>query len=216
VGLSHNGLWLLVRTWFQDLFHPPRGVLFTFPSRYSFTIGRSWYLALESGLPSFPHGFTCRVVLRIPAEPITFSLYGILTLFDRPFQNVRVWLWVVLLVLQPHPVCKQGGLGCSRFARHYYGNLILISFRRATEMFQFTRFPPSLPMCSAGGLQISLWRGCPIRILRAHRLHAAPPERFAGLRVLHRPRAPRHPPRTLCSLFLFVVFLCFSFALRQN
>jgi hypothetical protein len=77
----------------------------------------------------------------------------------------------------------------------------LISSRRATEMFQFTRFPPSLPIYSAGGLQTSLWRGCPIRILRAHRSHAAPPERFAGLRVLLRPSAPRHPPRTLASLF---------------
>jgi hypothetical protein len=77
----------------------------------------------------------------------------------------------------------------------------LILPRRATEMFQFTRCPPSLPMCSAGGLQTSLWRGCPIRILRAQRLYAAPPERFAGLRVLLRPFAPRHPPRPLCSLF---------------
>src|SRR5947209_11125052 len=84
---------------------------------------------------------------------------------------------------------------------------MLISCRRATEMFQFTRCPPSLPMCSAGGVQTSLWTGCPIRNLRAHRLHAAPPERFAGLRVLHRPSVPRHPPRTLCSLFLFVVYL---------
>ena len=82
------------------------------------------------------------MVLRIPAGLTTVSLYGIVTLSDRPFQNVRVWLWVVLLVLQPHPVCKQGGLGCSRFARHYYGNLILISFRRATEMFQFAHDPP--------------------------------------------------------------------------
>src|SRR5438876_9150686 len=77
----------------------------------------------------------------------------------------------------------------------------LISSRRATEMFQFTHCPPSLPMCSAGGLQTSLWRGCPIGNLRAHRLHAAPPERFAGLRVLLRPSAPRHPPCPLCSLF---------------
>src|SRR5437763_15841457 len=60
-------------------------------------------------------------------------------------------------------------------------------------------------MCSPAGLQTSLWRGCPIRILRAHRLYAAPPERFAGLRVLLRPRAPRHSPRTLCSLFFFRV-----------
>ena len=30
----------LVGTWFQVLFHSPPGVLFTFPSRYLFTIGR--------------------------------------------------------------------------------------------------------------------------------------------------------------------------------
>ncbi len=61
-------------------------------------------------------------------------------------------------------------------------------------------------MCSTGGIQTSLWMGCPIGILRAHRLDAAPPERFAGLRVLHRPSAPRHPPRTLCSLLFYVLF----------
>ena len=80
------------------------------------------------------------------------------------------------------------------------GESRLISSRRATEMFQFAHCPPSLPMCSAGGLQTSLWRGCPIRNLRAQCSHAAPPERFAGLRVLLRSSAPRHPPRTLCSL----------------
>ena len=34
-----SDLWLLVSPRFQGLFHPPRGVLFTFPSRYWFTIG---------------------------------------------------------------------------------------------------------------------------------------------------------------------------------
>ena len=61
------GLRLLVGTRFQGLFHSPLGVLFTFPSRYWFTIGRQGYLALESGLPSFPRDFTCPVVLRDPA-----------------------------------------------------------------------------------------------------------------------------------------------------
>src|SRR5664280_3857516 len=46
---------LLVGTRFQVLFHSPSGVLFTFPSRYSFTIGRQEYLALDGGPPSFPH-----------------------------------------------------------------------------------------------------------------------------------------------------------------
>ena len=85
----------------------------------------------------------------------------------------------------------------------------LISLRRATEMFQFTHVPPSPPMCSVGGLQTSLWRSCLIRNLGVLRLYAAPPERFAGLRVLLRSCAPRHPPRTLCSLFsTLLAFLC--------
>jgi hypothetical protein len=134
-----------------------------------------------------------------PVPPTT--RYGALTLSRRAFQHLRVVGRTFTLVLQPQSFRRTTGLGSSRFARHYYGNLMLISSRRATEMFQFTHCPPSLPMCSAGGRQTSLWRGCPIRNLRAHRLHAAPPERFAGLRVLLRPSAPRHPPRTLCSLF---------------
>ena len=72
-------------------------------------------------------------------------------------------------------------------------------------------------MCSAGSLQTSLWRSCLIRTLGVHRLHAAPPKRFAGLRVLHRGCAPRHPPRTLCSLMRWLLLdlfsLCGDFAL---
>ncbi len=45
---------LLVGMRFQVLLTPLTGVLFTFPSRYLFTIGRQRYLALGSGLPSFP------------------------------------------------------------------------------------------------------------------------------------------------------------------
>src|SRR5437588_13126481 len=63
-------------------------------------------------------------------------------------------------------------------------------------------------MCSALGIQTSLWMGCPIRNLGVHGLDAAPPKRFAGLRVLHRFHAPRHPPRTLCSLFSTSIMSC--------
>src|SRR5579875_2753777 len=62
--------------------------------------------------------------------------------------------------------------------------------------------PSSEPMHSAPGVWTSLQTGCPIRILTAHRLHAAPRERFAGLRVLLRPDAPRHPPWTRARLCL--------------
>jgi hypothetical protein len=48
----------LVSARFQVLFHSPPGVLFTFPSRYSFAIGRSQSLALEGGPPRFRQGFS--------------------------------------------------------------------------------------------------------------------------------------------------------------
>ena len=55
---------LLVGTQFQVLFHSPPGVLFTFPSRYSFTIDHVVYLALGGGPPRFSQGFTCPDLLK--------------------------------------------------------------------------------------------------------------------------------------------------------
>src|ERR1700751_1652537 len=46
----------LVSTRFQVLFHSPPGVLFTFPSRYLFTIGRQGVLSLAGGSPRVPTG----------------------------------------------------------------------------------------------------------------------------------------------------------------
>jgi hypothetical protein len=63
-----SALRLLVSTGFQGLFHPPCGVLFTVPSRYSCAIGGHPYLALEGGPPSFPQDFSCPVVLRYTAR----------------------------------------------------------------------------------------------------------------------------------------------------
>ena len=59
-----NGLRQFVNVRFQVYFTPLHGVLFTFPSRYWFTIGHQQYLALGDGPPRFRQGFTCPVVLR--------------------------------------------------------------------------------------------------------------------------------------------------------
>ena len=47
----------------SGLFHSPPGVLFTFPSRYWFAIGRQQYLALDHGRPGFNRNFTCSGLL---------------------------------------------------------------------------------------------------------------------------------------------------------
>eukprot|EP00237_Pycnococcus_provasolii_P009317 CAMPEP_0198720978 /NCGR_PEP_ID=MMETSP1471-20131121/64646_1 /TAXON_ID=41880 /ORGANISM="Pycnococcus provasolii, Strain RCC733" /LENGTH=263 /DNA_ID=CAMNT_0044481853 /DNA_START=1089 /DNA_END=1881 /DNA_ORIENTATION=+ len=65
----------------------PPDLLFTVPSRYWFTIGRWRYLALGGGPPCFPPDFSCPAVLTIRNHTRCQRLaYGILTLFDGPFQ----------------------------------------------------------------------------------------------------------------------------------
>ena len=48
---------LIVSTWFQVLFHSPPGVLFTFPSRYWFTIGQLRVFSLRKWSSRIPTGF---------------------------------------------------------------------------------------------------------------------------------------------------------------
>src|SRR4051794_22099715 len=50
-------LLLFVCTRFQDLFHSPSGVLFAFPSRYWFTIGRCRVFSLGGWSPHLQTGF---------------------------------------------------------------------------------------------------------------------------------------------------------------
>ena len=57
----------------SGLFHSPPGVLFTFPSRYWFTIGGNAYLALAGGPAGFPQGFSCPVVLGIRPPHLALS-----------------------------------------------------------------------------------------------------------------------------------------------
>ena len=81
----------------SGLFHSPSGVLFTFPSRYLFTIGRQEYLALESGLPRFPQGSTCPVVLKNMAESLPLSSTGLSPSMVAHSRDLRLGLRFVTL-----------------------------------------------------------------------------------------------------------------------
>ena len=78
-------------------------MLFTFPSRYLFTIDLQTYLALEDGPPRFKPDYTCPTLLRntLDSYPIfidgTITLYGVtfqITLINRSRRHIEV--------LQPH------------------------------------------------------------------------------------------------------------------
>ena len=73
------------------------------------------------------------------------------------------------VVLQPHPCRNMDGLGCSPFARHYWGNHCLFSFPAGTKMFQF----PALASIIDGCYLFKV-TGCPIRRFTDQGLFAPP------------------------------------------
>jgi hypothetical protein len=64
----------LVGTRFQDLFHSPPGVLFTFPSRYWFTIGHGRVCSLGGWSPQIPAGFLVSRGTQVPV-PQTWVVF---------------------------------------------------------------------------------------------------------------------------------------------
>ena len=73
--ISHfNMLYLLVNTGFQVLFHSPPGVLFTFPSRYFFTIGHQVVFSLMGWSPLLHTRFH---VPRITLDTTSLSLLSL-------------------------------------------------------------------------------------------------------------------------------------------
>ncbi len=86
-GHWKNQLPPLVGARFQVLFHSPPGVLFTFPSRYSFAIGRQEYLALDGGPPSFPHERPSTWYSGGRSRGRHAFVYGAVTRSGPPFQG---------------------------------------------------------------------------------------------------------------------------------
>ena len=93
---------LLVGIRFQVYFTPLIGVLFTFPSRYLFTIGHQGVFRLGGWSPLLQTGLH---VSRLTQGSSSFDAYGALTLYGRPSQTVLL--------------TSAKSLACSAFARHY-------------------------------------------------------------------------------------------------
>ena len=90
-GSGFNALPHLVSTRFQDLFHSPPGVLFTFPSRYSCAIGSRRVFSLAGRSPRLRTGF--HVSRLTPSRCVRGPFgYGALTPFGAPFQRLPLGL----------------------------------------------------------------------------------------------------------------------------
>jgi hypothetical protein len=80
-------------------------------------------LSLGGWSPQLPTRFHVPRGTQDP-DPLSLAVhYGTLTRSGPAFQQVHVAKDRLLSVLQPRIVRRRPGLGSSRFARHYYGNL---------------------------------------------------------------------------------------------
>jgi hypothetical protein len=82
---------LLVSVRFQVLFTPLPGFFSPFPHGTGSLSVAKEYLALGSGLPGFPQGFSCPVVLRSSAQRASRRfVYRAITVYGRSFQIVQL------------------------------------------------------------------------------------------------------------------------------
>ena len=182
---------------FRDYFNPLVGVLFTFPSRYSFTIGLTgvfslagWSRRVQAGFlvprptqGSAGRGRRSRMGLSPAAAELSRSLRSA---FPLPCRGPTT----------PTARRHAEGLGSSPFARHYLGNHCCFLLLGVLRCFSSPRSPQLSLVCS---LQL---HGLPHSDTSGSRPVCGSPELFAAYRVLPRHRKPRHPP------FALLLFLC--------
>jgi hypothetical protein len=113
----------LVDTRFQGLFTPLAGVLFAFPSRYWFTIGRQVVFSLGRWSSRVPTGLLEPRGTQVLPRAFSRFVYAAVTRSGRPFQAVRLRVWVPYRQPYNPTGLSNSGLGFSAFARHYLRNL---------------------------------------------------------------------------------------------
>ena len=161
---------LLVSVGFQVLFHSPPGVLFTFPSRYCFSIGHQVVFSLGRWSSLLPTGFlVSRGTLDLSSVNSLF-MYRAITFFGGTFQFSST-KFVGPLCWSETP--DKSGLDCFPFARRYLGNRFFFLFLRVLRCFS----SPGVPSYT---YEFSIWYlrvaqvGFPIRKSPDQSLFAAP------------------------------------------
>lgn len=129
----------LVSTRFQVLFTPLFGVLFTFPSRYWFTIGLSGVFSLGGWCRRIPTG-RLRPRGTQDTTMLTLFTYTGLSPLSCSFPSASTsYGQYNLVVLQPHKCRNIYGLGSFPFARHYLGNHYYFLLLRLLRCFSSAR-----------------------------------------------------------------------------
>ena len=190
-------LCVLVNIGFQVLFHSPPGVLFTFPSRYWFTIGHQVVFSLGGWSLQLPTGFHVSRGTQDTAISILVFIYRGVTFCAGPFQTSST----------NYPFkCRSP---TTPVINHWFGLFPLrspllrkssfLSLPPGTKMFQFPGFA-SITYVFSYGYQNVTSGGFPHSDITGSTLACSSPMLFAAYHVLRRLLVPRHPPYALSSL----------------
>ena len=144
-----TGLLQLVGIWFQGLLTPLTGVLFTFPSRYWFTIGHQRVFSLRRWSSQIHTDFQVDCATWVLTEHLLDFVYGTITLYGFTSQRIRLSKRTfpqptsesAMSVPLP-PLHNALTLTCNRFRLFplrspLLGESFLLSFPVVTKMFQF-------------------------------------------------------------------------------
>ncbi len=171
---------------FQDLFHSPPGVLFAFPSRYWFTIGRLRVFSLGGWSPHIQTGFhVSRPTFRSLVPHVSFRIQGYHLLwpaFPCRFANSHA-------ITRQAPAISLAttfAISVDVFSSSYL-DVSVHSVRLVYLCIQYT---------------IPLRVGFPIQKSPDQSLFASSPKLIAGYHVFLRLSSPRHPPHALSHLTL--------------
>ena len=109
----------LIGSALRDYFTPLRAVLFTFPSRYWFTIGLSRVFSLGGWARRIHTGFHVSRATQDTATMKEASCKGLSPAMAALSSAFHSLLLLDVAVLQPRRGRNRSGLGSSPFARHY-------------------------------------------------------------------------------------------------
>ena len=180
-------------------------MLFTFPSRYWFTIGRQRVFSLARWSSQIPTGFLVSRGTQVPVQRASMiSPTGLSPSMADPFQSVRLSIWFVTrrpcgLDRPYNPTVQARWFGLFRVRSPLLAESLLFSFPGGTEMVHFPPLPSTAYVFSGGYSGISQ-SGFPHSEIPGSKLVCGSPRLIAAYHVLHRLLAPRHSPYALSSL----------------
>src|ERR1700751_1991153 len=213
-GRSQNAPTACRHTVSGTISRPLTGVLFTFPSRYWFTIGHQGVFRLRrwsSRIHTDFHGL--RATWDPARESLRFRLQGYHPLCRRfPTSSATHAIsyslpsWQLRLSgpatpnAQRLPAMARARFGLFPFRSPLLRESRLLSLPVGTEMFHFPTLPPPALCVQAGAMAHYGQSGCPIRKSPDRSLVADSPGLIAGSYVLLRLLVPRHSPCALINL----------------